>query len=89
MASAASNKRAAQYLGELLGDLMPQEGEKDDDRNGNSQQVKQNSTAHDFLLFLSLPVGKTGVKISDFSASRGRQTGSKGAEKQSGGEPQR
>jgi hypothetical protein len=45
-------KRVAQYLdlGELLGYLMPQEGEKNDDWNGNSQQVKQNSTTHDFLL---------------------------------------
>src|SRR5450759_2861859 len=50
MASAASNKRAAQYLGGLLGYLMPQEGEKNDDRNGNSQQPQQNSTTHDFLL---------------------------------------
>src|SRR5664279_6558403 len=36
-----------------------------------------------------LPVGKTGVKIPNFSALRGCQTGSKGAEKQRGGEPQR
>src|SRR5476651_2372061 len=43
-------KRVAQYPGGFLGDLMPQEGEKNDDRNGDSQQVKQNSTAHDFLL---------------------------------------
>src|SRR5665647_558586 len=41
MASPASKKRAAQYLGELLGDLMPQEGEKNDDRNENSQQVQR------------------------------------------------
>src|SRR5664279_558464 len=49
-------RRTAQYLdlGELLGDLMPQEGEKNDDRNGNAQQVKQNSTAHDFLLSSAL-----------------------------------
>jgi hypothetical protein len=33
-------ERAAQYLGELFGDLMPQEVEKNDDRNGNSQQVQ-------------------------------------------------
>src|SRR5450756_2097394 len=43
-------KRVAQYPGGFLGHLMPQEGEKNDDRNGNSQQVKQNSTTHDFLL---------------------------------------
>jgi hypothetical protein len=54
MASPASNQRAAQYLGELLGDLMPQESEKNDDRNGDPQQVKQNSTAHDFLLCFGL-----------------------------------
>jgi hypothetical protein len=54
MARPASNQRAAQYLGELLGDLMPQESEKNDDRNGDPQQVKQNSTAHDFLLCFGL-----------------------------------
>ena len=47
-------KRAAQHLGGLLRDLVPQEGEKNDDRNGDSQQVKQYSTAHDFLLCSSL-----------------------------------
>ena len=29
---------------------MPQEGEKNDDRNGNAQQPQQNSTTHDFFL---------------------------------------
>jgi hypothetical protein len=61
-------KRAAQYPGEFLGDLMPQEGEKDDDRNGNSQQVKQNSTAHDFLLCsgLAYPSVRLALKSRTF-----------------------
>jgi hypothetical protein len=42
-------KRAAQYLGERLGYLMSQEGEKNDDWNGNPQQIQQNSATHDFL----------------------------------------
>jgi hypothetical protein len=46
----ASLGRVAQDRGEFLGHLVPQEGKKNNDRNGNSQQVKQNSTAHDFLL---------------------------------------
>jgi hypothetical protein len=47
---------------------MPQEGEKDDDRNGNSQQVKQNSTAHDFLLFsgLAYPSVRLALKSRTF-----------------------
>jgi len=61
-------KRAAQYLGELLGYLMPQEGEKNDDRNGNSQQVKQNSTTHDFLLCsgLAYPSVRRALKSRTF-----------------------
>jgi len=47
-------KRAGQYLGGVFCYLIPQEGEKNDDRNGNSQQVKQNSTTHDFLLCFGL-----------------------------------
>ena len=68
MARPASNQRAAQYLGELLGDLMPQESEKNDDRNGNSQQVKQNSTAHDFLLCsgLAYPSVRLALKSRTF-----------------------
>jgi len=61
-------KRAAQYLGELRGDLMPQESEKNDDRNGNSQQVKQNSTTHDFLLCsgLAYPSVRLALKSRTF-----------------------
>ena len=51
-------RRTAQHLKGLLRDLMPQESKKNDDRNGNSQQVKQNSTAHYILPLLRLPVGK-------------------------------
>jgi hypothetical protein len=43
-------RRAAQYVGERLGYLISQEGEKNDNWNGNSQQIQQNSTTHDFLL---------------------------------------
>ena len=80
-------KRAGQHLGELVRDLMPQESEKNDDRNGNSQQVKQNSTAHDFLLFrFAYPSVKLALN-PDPSTLRGRQARSKGADKESGGEP--
>jgi hypothetical protein len=49
------------------------------------------SATHDFspMFRLRLSVGKTRVEIPDFSALRGRQTGSKGANKRRGGEPQR
>ena len=61
-------KRVAQYPGELVGYLMPQEGKKNDDRNGNSQQVKQNSTTHDFLLCsgLAYPSARLALKSRTF-----------------------
>ena len=61
-------KRVAQYPGELVGYLMPQEGEKNDDRNGDSQQVKQNSTTHDFLLCsgLAYPSARLALKSRTF-----------------------
>ena len=70
---------------------MPQEGEKNDDRNGNSQQVKQNSTTHDFLLCsgLAYPSVRLALKSRTFPPCVAAKTGGKGADKQSGGEPQR
>jgi len=61
-------RRTAQYPGELLGYLMPQEGQKNNDRNGNSQQVKQNSTTHDFLLCsgLAYPSVRLALKSRTF-----------------------
>ena len=61
-------KGAAQHLGGLLRDLVPQESEKNDDRNGDPQQVKQNSTAHDFLLCsgLAYPSVRLALKSRTF-----------------------